>query len=214
MNHTAKMHRLYTAGFTLLEIVMVLMISGLLLGGLIPLLSSQIESQRINETRKQMNEIKEALLGYSVINGKLPCPAPTTDPNNPEYGEAASTCVVPASDGYLPWKALGISDTDAWGGKWLYRVQSNFASSVPFTLTTVSSTLQIENSAGITITSSSERPIAIVFSTGKNLIADGKNADFDATYQSDVPNQNFDDFVTWISKPVLVNRMVAAGKLP
>jgi hypothetical protein len=33
-------------------------------------------------------------------------------------------------------------------------------------------------------------------------------------YQSDVPGPNFDDILIWISRPILFNRMVAAGKLP
>jgi hypothetical protein len=34
------------------------------------------------------------------------------------------------------------------------------------------------------------------------------------TYQADVPSTTFDDILIWISRPLLMNRMVAAGKLP
>jgi len=203
------------SGFSLVEMAIVLAIVGLLLGGLLPSISSQMEQQRRNETRKLMDEIKDALIGYTIINGKLPCPATAT------YGEADSTCTNPSSDNYLPWKTLGVSETDAWGGKWLYRVEPAFASSVPFTLTTTSNAtldLQVRDSAGNRLTTASERPLAIIFSTGPNLVADGGNASFEttsnATYQSDTPNQSFDDITIWISRPQLINRMVAAGKLP
>ncbi|HUW25479.1 MAG TPA: prepilin-type N-terminal cleavage/methylation domain-containing protein [Gallionella sp.] len=65
----------YQPGFTLVEMAIVLAIVGLLLGGLIPTLSAQMESQRINETRKQLDEIQQALMGFAIINGRLPCPA-------------------------------------------------------------------------------------------------------------------------------------------
>ncbi len=54
---------------------MVLMIVGLLLGGLIVPLSAQMDQRRATETQKTLEEIKEALTGYAVINGQLPCPA-------------------------------------------------------------------------------------------------------------------------------------------
>jgi len=35
-----------------------------------------------------------------------------------------------------------------------------------------------------------------------------------AVYQADVPSTAFDDILIWISRPILFNRMVAAGRLP
>jgi prepilin-type N-terminal cleavage/methylation domain-containing protein len=210
-------------GFSLLEMAIVLAIVGLLLGGLLPTLSGQAEQQRRNETRKQLDDIQEALTGYAIINGKLPCPAKTN------YGEADATCTTFNSDNQFPWKTLGLPETDAWGGTWHYRVDPAFVSSVPFTLTTVNATsLLIQDNAGSPITgtsSTSERPMVILFSTGKNRVADGQNGgNFNVTYQSDMPrpdnpstaaiNEEFDDMVVWISRPQLYSRMVAAGKLP
>lgn len=205
-----------SGGFSLVEMAIVLAIVGLLLGGLMPTILTQMESQRINETRKQLNEIKDALYGHAVINGKLPCPAITSDTGDANYGEADADCTNPSSDNYLPWKTLGVPESDAWGGKWLYRVDPAFASSVPFTLTTATSiSLLIQNTAGTAITSTTERPVAIVYSTGKNLAADGQNGgSFDTNYQSDVPNSDFNDIMIWISRPQLLNRMIAAGRLP
>ena len=199
----------YRAGFSLVEMSIVLMIVSLLLGGLLPSVFGQAEQQRINETRRYLEEIRKALIGYAEINGKLPCPATVV------YGEADSTCTNPSSNNYLPWKTLGINETDSWGGKWLYRVDKNFASSVPFTMATDPFTnLLIYDNAGSQV-SSTTSVVAIVFSTGKNQIANGLNGgSFDATYQSDVPTPSFDDIVIWISRPSLIYRMVAAGKLP
>jgi prepilin-type N-terminal cleavage/methylation domain-containing protein len=217
-------------GFTLVEMAIVLAIVALLLGGLLPTISSQIEQQHRNNTRKQLDEIKESLIGYTIINGSLPCPTTTTDPASASYGVADATCSANATvEGYLPWKTLGVAETDAWGikrkgsgdpwiGQWRYRVDRNFA--ITFSLSTVFSAadaLLIKDNSGNSITTTTERPIAIVFSTGKNLTADGENASFEPTsgiYQSDVPSSAFDDMLIWLSRPQLFNRMVAAGKLP
>jgi len=225
MKHV-KPHRIQT-GFTLVEMAIVLVIVGVLLGGLLPTISSQIEQQRRTETRKHLDEIKDALIGYTIINGYLPCPTTTADPTSANYGVAdpGGCSSAPTSEGYLPWKTLGVSEMDAWGSKrsssgspwtgyWRYRVDRNFAAA--FTLSTsFTDSLGIQDSSGNSLNTTSERPVAIVFSTGPNITADGQNGGtFDATYQSDVPNQSFDDILIWISRPQLLNRMVAAGQLP
>lgn len=119
-------------GFTLVEMAMVLMIVGLLLGGLIPTLTAQMESQRISETRKQMDEIQQALIGYAIINGRLPCPAdPTIATGQGGAGaERTPPCTGNDSAGVLPWATLGVDETDAWGNRYTYRVSSDFADAV------------------------------------------------------------------------------------
>lgn len=234
MKKHLKYHQTQT-GFTLVEMAIVLAIVALLMGGLLPVISSQIEQQHRSETRKQMDEIKEALIGYAIINGTLPCPTTTTDPANANYGIADTTCSADAAaDGYLPWKTLGVSETDAWGSKrssagspwtgyWRYRVDRNFITS--FSLNTgfgtcpsaLTDCLVIQDNSGNNITTTTERPVAIIFSTGPNVVADGQNAIYEATsgiYRSDAPTTSFDDITIWISRPQLFNRMVAAGKLP
>ena len=68
----------YVTGFSLVEMAIVLAIITLLLGGLLPTLSAQRGSQHISETRKQLEEIQQALVGYAIANGRLPCPASTS----------------------------------------------------------------------------------------------------------------------------------------
>lgn len=213
-------------GFSLVEMAIVLAIVALLMAGLLPTLSGQIEQGRRTETRKALEEIQQALIGYAIIYGSLPCPSTTADPSSPDYGVADATCsAAPTAEGYLPWKTLGVPETDSWGSKrvssgmpwigyWRYRVDRNFAASFDLN-TTFTDSLEIQDSAGSSLNTTTERPVAIVFSTGPNMTADGQNGGaFDATYQSDVPNQAFDDILIWISRPQLLNRMVTAGKLP
>lgn len=121
-----------TSGFTLVEMAIVLMIVGLLLGGLIPALSAQMESQRINETRKSMGEIQDALTGFAIANGRLPCPAdPAIAAGQAGAGaERSPPCSGTDSAGVLPWATLGVNETDAWGNRYTYRVTDYFADSI------------------------------------------------------------------------------------
>jgi len=219
-------------GFSLIEMAIVLFIVALLMGGLLPTISSQIEQKNRSDTGKQLEDIRSALFGYAIINGFLPCPTTTTDPANVNYGSSDASCTT-VSEGYLPWKTIGVSEVDAWGSKrnsngdpwtgyWRYRVDKNFGGTA-FTLNTgfgscaTNDCLVIKDSNGNTLTNTTERPVAIIYSTGQNHTADGQNATFEttnATYQSDVPSSTFDDIMIWISRPQLFNRMVSAGKLP
>ena len=218
-------------GFSLIELAVAVLVIALLLGSILVPLGTQVEQRKISDSRKGLEEIREALIGFAIINGRLPCPDTDSDPAAAGYGLEEATCSAdPVTEGYLPWKTLGVAEMDAWGlkrtaaasprlGDWRYRVDRNFAST--FTLTTAfgADALTVRDSSGTALTSSSERPVAIVFSAGANTTADGQNAlaSFEPTsgiYQADVPSPTFDDIVIWISRPILFNRMVAAGKLP
>ena len=215
----------------MIELAVAVLVIALLLGSILVPLTTQIEQRRASDTRRALDEIREALIGFAIINGRLPCPDTDSDPAAAGYGLEEAACNAnPVTEGYLPWKSLGVAEMDAWGirrtaagdpriGDWRYRVDRNFA--VPFTLSTGFSAdaLTVRNSAGTALTSSTERPVAIIFSAGANTTADGQNAlaSFEPTngvYQADVPSATFDDILIWISRPILFNRMVAAGKLP
>ena len=122
----------YSRGFTLVELAIVLAIVALLLGGLLPVMSAQVEQQRRSETRKQLTEIKDALIGFAVINGRLPCPADGSTATGTEATTGTGTSLVcNLTLGVLPWATLGVSEADAWDRRFTYRVSqggtSNFA---------------------------------------------------------------------------------------
>lgn len=126
------------AGFSLVEMAIVLVIVALLLAGLLPMISGQMEQQQRTETRKQMEEIRSSLLGFAVSMGRLPCPdntgdgnediaAPTTPTNNiPLLGQSTRITPCSADSGYLPSNTLGTPTKDAFGSAYLYAVTPAF----------------------------------------------------------------------------------------
>lgn len=146
------LNRRQTAGFTLTELAVVLVIVAFLVGGLLLPLSVQHQVAIAKETQGQLNAANDALLGFAAAQGRLPCPAAVmtapvafnslgqeafcvsqTDP------VCAPTTIVPTHgrcashfDGFLPAATLGISpqDTegfaiDAWGNRIRYAVSSD-----------------------------------------------------------------------------------------
>lgn len=121
-------------GFTLAELAVVLVIVGLLLGGLMVPLSAQTDSKARSDNDKAMADISDALVGFAIANGRLPCPALAAIPDtnagaglestNGQPG-AALACTNPA--GVLPWATLGVAETDSWGNRFTYRVTLDFA---------------------------------------------------------------------------------------
>lgn len=133
-------------GFTLIELLIATLILGLVLGALIVPLSVQFEARRLNEARAEMATIKEALLGFAVANGRLPCPDNGTDNIAPD-GMEDTTIEDPDPDddddtelavtncgsddrnarrGWLPATTLGVSQTDPWGRYYRYQVATSF----------------------------------------------------------------------------------------
>jgi prepilin-type N-terminal cleavage/methylation domain-containing protein len=102
-------------GFTLIEMAIVLVIVTILIGGLAVPLSAQIQARRIAETRKTLNEAREAVMGYAMrtsiastcnctylVGGALYPSAPTTCavPQCPTTG--TSTLTLPVTRHFLP----------------------------------------------------------------------------------------------------------------
>lgn len=113
----------------------VLVIVGLLLGGLLMPLSTQIEQRRISETQKALDEIRESLIGFAIANGRLPCPATATIATGAANAGVANTATnagcTGGQSGVIPWVTLGLSETDSWGRRYTYRVTAEYSRLVP-----------------------------------------------------------------------------------
>jgi prepilin-type N-terminal cleavage/methylation domain-containing protein len=140
-------------GFTLIELAIVLFIVSLLIGGMLMPLSAQHEVRGRQETEKALANIREALIGFAIINGRLPCPAARTIASGATSAGlevttgagAALTCACTTAGGtvagagnvcnettpgyvtgVLPWATLGIPETDAWNNRYTYSMIALF----------------------------------------------------------------------------------------
>ncbi len=209
------------SGFTLVEMAVVLLILGLLMAGLLQPLANRMEQSRRQETMAAMEQIREALVGHALVNGRLPCPDTTGD--GLEDSCDSNDDVVNA--GTLPWATLGVTGTDAWGRSFLYAVNGAFT--VAFDLDTEGENggvLSVYASAGGNCSGGgavADNVPAVVVSTAKTEAASSdeqENRDGDRCFvsrdYSRVSGAEFDDLVSWLPPGILFNRMVAAGRLP
>lgn len=227
------------AGFTLIEIAIVFLIVTLLLGGLLVPLSTQIEQRRIGETQKALEEIKEALIGYAVANGRLPRPAQSAT-NGAERAACGAGAAGEANcTGFIPWETLGIQKLDAWGKIIRYSVTPAYADAAFAFGTAGTKTVQTRNvTPPPDFVSQATNVPAVIYSHGNrnwgtgdtgNAFADGSVTNVDEDSNSGATTSfisrtmtehvaaaggEFDDIVTWLSQNILFSRMVAAGKLP
>ncbi len=229
-------------GFTLVEMAVVLVIIGLLIGGLLIPLSAQLDQRSYSETRRNMDEAKEALIAYGMSHSYLPCPAISFQ-NGAEDRNASGNCNKRV--GFLPWAELGLPQIDSWGHLYKYSVTLAYAnknlkiSVTPLTVSDI--TIQTRSAVGAIINLSNLNAIpAVIMSFGKNAggatnndgsvvvntsttnIDERNNAitvgtnfmSRDISENSSIPGGEFDDLVIWLSPNVYLNRMVSVGQLP
>jgi prepilin-type N-terminal cleavage/methylation domain-containing protein len=255
-------------GFTLAEVAVAVVIVSLLLAGMIIPLSTQIELRNTAETQRTLTDIKEAIVGFALANGRLPCPADGTIAAG-AANAGAEQCAN--SFGVVPWAALGVPETDAWGRRFSYWVAPIFTDAVAAstvntagqspvcapTPTPVQSSFALCSLGNLTVNTRGDTHATIALGSGLPavIISHGKNgsgayntrgillpapaAGSDeaanathtaaaAVFYSRTPTPaasgcndaspgsfcEFDDIVAMIPAPILVARMVSAGRLP
>jgi type II secretory pathway pseudopilin PulG len=169
------------AGFTLIELAIVLFIITLLLGGVLTPLGQQIVERQNGEARRALDAARLALVGYALRSpdqaGPLPCP----DVSRLDPDEHASSDMSTRSDdgiedrqkdgsclsqtGNLPWKTLDLAELDAWGNRLGYAVSQNWSDADRHALMAVDSTLTLCTKRRC---SSTLAPAAILISYGRN----------------------------------------------
>jgi prepilin-type N-terminal cleavage/methylation domain-containing protein len=101
------------SGFSLIELSMVLIIVTLLFSSMIPGFSAWRQGAENEEVQRQLATANEALLGFAMRNGRLPCPAaPAT--SGSESPETGGNCSHPWN-GLLPASSLGLQPLDEHG---------------------------------------------------------------------------------------------------
>lgn len=226
-----------SSGFTLIEIAIVLVIIGLLLGGLLMPFGAQEETRRIATTTESIDAGLEALYGYALATGTLPCPDTGND------GLEETSCGATALEGRVPWATLGVAAGDAFGGnRFRYQIAAAYRDHLPITCSLPSAGINVcRSSAGVATACAAGEEVAIniaaiVVSHGKNGFgarnAAGNNnpapgsADETANTNGDrkfvsrihsdavATTGEFDDLVGIIPATILCSRLVQAGVLP
>ena len=100
-------------GFTLIEIAVVLLIISILVTMVAVPLTTQIDTQKTVDTQRQLEQIKEAIYGFAMANGRLPCPAITGAASAVEAPVGGGVCTQPR--GFLPAVTLGVTGLDSNG---------------------------------------------------------------------------------------------------
>ncbi|MDO8315542.1 MAG: prepilin-type N-terminal cleavage/methylation domain-containing protein [Rugosibacter sp.] len=168
-------------GFSLIEIAIVLFIVSLLLGGMLLPLAAQQDMRNQGDTQKQLAEAREALLGFAIANGRLPCPA-TAASNGIEAPGGGGPCTAPF-DGYLPAATLGLAPIDAqgfavdgWGGNTINRIR--------YAVTTFNASAFTTANGMKTVTMTALMPDLKVCNAGSGVVNPGNLATADCTAAS------------------------------
>lgn len=118
------------SGFSLLELAIAIVILAAILGTVMVPVATQVQVRKIKETEQLLEDAKEALLGFALSNRRLPCPDTDRDgQENPPAPGPGAPCSV--AEGFLPWTALGLPPTDAWGRLFHYGVTLEFTQAQP-----------------------------------------------------------------------------------
>lgn len=128
-------------GITLVEVALAVAITGILMSGAL-MLHERVQKQRqFESTYDNMDAIVQALSVYVESNGRLPCPADPTAPDDTagwERGVPAGTnatqhpagsCDAKTREGIVPFMTLGLpkqTAMDGWGYFYTYAVSPVF----------------------------------------------------------------------------------------
>lgn len=230
-------------GFSLIELSVSLIVIGLLASAFLGTYTAQRKQLQVHETERQLEEIRETLIGFAIVNGRLPCPAvpdlPDSDTRAGQEDRVDISAPCNRNYGVIPWATLGIRGNDYWGRRFSYFVSIKFSgppvstSGSSFSLSTGTGsdnagTANIKPSIASGSAIASDLP-AVVLSHGPNgfggflssglQIAGAKgdeleNANNTQTFIAHNPTTTFDDQLIWIVGSVLKSKLLVAGKLP
>lgn len=222
-------------GMSLLELSLVMIIVSLLLGGLMLPLSTRHDQARRQQTQHQLELIMEAVTGFALGTGRLPCPD-TDQPPDGREDRQGDRCRDDA--GFLPWRSLGVTAHDAWGHPLRYLVSHHFADAIAAATVSpptscrdspVQASFAFCSSGDLVIREGRGGPVLaegiplVVLSTGSNGVitggadeAENLDGDRELVYRDGgVSGANrYDDLMVWLSPQLLAARMLAAGRLP
>lgn len=181
-------NKLKNNGFTLIELAMVIMIGGILLGTLSSAILIYLKKTQINTTEQRLEKIDEAMQLFLSLNGRLPCPASLTDGvDTATFGvEIAPDCSTAGAVlgttrlttgrggriiriGTVPTRSINLPDdyiADAWGQRFTYAVSEALAS--PGTYNRTEGAIFVVDTAGNSVITPAGSAHYVLISHGNN----------------------------------------------
>lgn len=237
MSNTLRVNRVFTSaksaqGFSLLEMAVVMVVIGLLLGGLLMPLATQRDISTRKATQSQLDDALQALIGFAIINGRLPCPATATS-----NGESPATCTGNAQHGFVPTLTLGLTGPvdaqnrflDSWHQPIRYSLTSAYSTQLSLPLPTNGFRVCRNAACGAEPEDVLAQNLALVLvSTGKDgaqattspdQLSNKKIVNFDTPrsttndFVSKTMAEDFDDLVLWLSPNALALNLARTGSL-
>lgn len=139
------------AGFSLLELAIVLAILGVLGGFGLPLLTAHMNRAALLKTRHHQDQAVYGIAAYVEKNHRFPCPADPYEAG-PSYGRERSHCRGQRAKGILPFQTLGISEIYARDGfkrLMTYGVEPELAKRDTTLQKEAGGTLTVQNEEGV-----------------------------------------------------------------
>ncbi len=208
-------------GFTLIEIAIVMVIIGLVMGGGLAIMRTLTERKFRNASVDYLNKARETVITFARINGRLPW----ADSNSPRDGIEDAGVTV----GTLPFATLGIPPADAYKRAVAYEINPGLTTATnPITnMVTSCNALQAGLTGRPRIIDADAGPggsavsVAAVLISAGPMDADGDGSVFDTitgasggnnrtgnpNYIRSPPVATFDDLVVYIGENELYGGM-------
>jgi prepilin-type N-terminal cleavage/methylation domain-containing protein len=198
------------SGFTIVEMAIVMVIIGLLVGGGVKMITVLTQKKYRTENRHYLALVKESLLAYGQANGVLPW----ADVNNDGNSDAGQ------GRGMLPYLTLGIQPVDGYSRVAGYGVNVNLGSNHSSSCSSLKTGLTgfprvVDTGAGGTAFSVA----AVIISSGErdadgagsvfDIASGGNNVTGTPNYLVSTPTPTFDDMGTYIGGWELYSQMCA-----
>ncbi len=119
----------HARGFSIVELAIVLLTVGLIVSSVFIVLRAQLEQRDRDETQRRLEAARELLIGFALVNRRLPCPA-SGAAGGDESPVGGGVCTN-AYNGFLPARTIGYQPVDAqgyaldaWGQRLRYAVSA------------------------------------------------------------------------------------------